>query len=112
MNLTSLFFGFLVLMALMFSVDVIFRFLHYKERRELLNRLMAKDFKEYQYYEKEHEKDIEEKEAINEEARHEREDFRDKQSLEDEIKAIQEKGTDIKVEDFEDAEEFEEEEIR
>lgn len=110
MNLTSLFFGFLVLIALIFIVDVVFRFLHYKEREKLLNRLMAKDYKEYQYFEREHEKDVEEKEAINVEARKEREDFREKQSLEDEIKHLQgERSTEIRLEDFEDAEEFTEE---
>jgi len=107
-NLFWLFLGFLILNAIIFGVDVVFRFLHYKEREKLLNRLMAKDYREYQYYEREHERDLEEKGLINQEARQEREDFRREQTLEEEIRQVQEKGTDIKLEDFEDANEYEE----
>ncbi len=103
MRLAFLVFG---MFFIVLVVDIIFRFLHYRREEKLLNRLMARDYKEYQYFEREHEKDIEEKEAIRDEAREERDDFREEQKLEEEIKRAQEKTPPYKMEDFE--EDFEE----
>ena len=98
-----------IIVAPVIIAEIIFRFLHYRREERLLNRLMAKDYKEYQYYQKEHKKDVVEKEAIREEARDERDDFRKTQKLEDEIKDAEKQIADVpQREDFE--EEWENEE--
>ena len=67
----------LVALALLIAVGVYF--LERQERKELLNRFMAKDLKEYSYYDRKFKKDIVEETKIEEEARKERDDFRDVQ---------------------------------
>jgi len=67
----------LVAFALLIAVGVYL--LERQERRELLNRFMAKDFKEYSYYDKKFKKDITEETKIEDEARKERDDFRERQ---------------------------------
>jgi hypothetical protein len=87
----------LVVIAFLIAVGVYL--VERKERRELLNRIMAKDLKEYSYYDKKFKKDIIEEKKIEDEARKEREDFR---------KDIKKEG--ISPTDFEDIEEEEVEE--
>lgn len=65
----------LIALAMLIAVGVYF--LERRERREILNRFMAKDYKEYNYYDAKFKKDIKEEEEINIEARKEREDFRE-----------------------------------
>ena len=65
----------LVAIALLIAVGVYL--LERRERREILNRFMAKDYKEYNYYDTKFKKDVKEEEEINIEARKEREDFRE-----------------------------------
>ena len=67
----------LVALALLIAVGVYF--LERQERKELLNRFMAKDLKEYSYYDRKFKKDIVEETKIEEEARKERDDFREGQ---------------------------------
>lgn len=91
----------LIIIALLMVVGVYL--LERRERRELNNRFMAKDYKEYNYYEKKFDRDVEEEENIRVEARKEREDFRKHATLEEELKAVQGKeGIDLKhyAEDF------------
>lgn len=64
----------LVVIAMLIAVGVYL--LERKERREILNRFMAKDLKEYSYYDKKFKKDIVEETKIEDEARQERDDFR------------------------------------
>ena len=64
----------LVLFAMLIAVGVYL--LERKERQEILNRFMAKDLKEYNYYDKKFKKDIVEETKIESEARQERDDFR------------------------------------
>jgi hypothetical protein len=45
---------------------------HRRERSQLLNRLMARDLPQFQYYETKFKKDVAEVEAVREEARDER----------------------------------------
>jgi len=98
-----------IIVAPVIIAEIIFRFLHYRREERLLNRLMAKDYREYRYYEKEHTKDVEEKEAIRDEAREERDEFRKETKLDEEIKRAGEQDADApKIEDFE--EEWEKEE--
>ena len=61
-----------LLIVIILLMMVGFYLLERRERRELNNRLMAKDFKEYKYYEKKFDKDIKEDEKIHDEARTER----------------------------------------
>lgn len=86
----------LVVIALLIAIGVYF--LERRERQELLNRIMAKDLKEYNYYEKKFKKDITEETKIEAEARQERDAFRKSQ------KKV------ITAEQFEDVPEEEEEE--
>ena len=65
----------LVVIAMLIAVGVYL--LERKERRELLNRIMAKDLKEYSYYDRKFKKDIIEETKIEDEARQERTDFRE-----------------------------------
>jgi len=97
----------LIAIALLLAAGVYL--LERRERRELLNRFMAKDYKEYNYYEGEHKKDVKEKVKISKEARDERDVFREKQKMEEEIAEIQGgKKDEPKLIDFE--EDFKEEE--
>jgi len=65
----------LVVIAFLIAVGVYL--IERKERRELLNRIMAKDLKEYSYYDRKFKKDVIEQTKIEEEARQERTDFRE-----------------------------------
>lgn len=65
----------LVVIAFLIAVGVYL--IERKERRELLNRIMAKDLKEYSYYDRKFKKDIIEETKIENEARQERDDFRE-----------------------------------
>lgn len=82
---------FLLFVAII-AVEVIFRFLYRRDYRQdmkqLLNRIMAKDYKEYNYYEKKFDKDVEEEENIRDEAREERENLRKSQAIEEELNGI------------------------
>jgi cell division protein FtsL len=97
---------FLLFVAIL-VIEVFFRFLNRRDTKELLNRIMAKDYKEYEYFEKKYEKDVKEEENIREEARKEREDFRKSEAIEEELKRA-EGGKEISLLDFE--EEISEEE--
>jgi len=88
----------LVVIVILIAVGVYL--IERKERRELLNRIMAKDLKEYSYYDRKFKKDIVEETKIEDEARQEREDFRK------DIKADKDA---ITKEEFEDVPEEEEE---
>ena len=88
----------LVVIAFLIAVGVYL--IERKERRELLNRIMAKDLKEYSYYDRKFKKDIVEETKIEKEARQEREDFRE------DIKKTKDA---ITPEEFEDVPEEEEE---
>lgn len=61
-----------LLIVIILAMMIGFYLLERRERRELMNRLMAKDFKEYKYYDKKFDKDIKEEEKIHDEARTER----------------------------------------
>lgn len=87
----------LVVIAMLIAVGVYL--LERKERREILNRFMAKDLKEYSYYDKKFKKDIVEETKIETEARQERDDFR---------KDTKEEKDAITSEEFEDVPEEEE----
>lgn len=87
----------LVVIAMLIAVGVYL--LERKERREILNRFMAKDLKEYSYYDKKFKKDIVEETKIEDEARQERDDFR---------KDIKEEKDAITPDEFEDVIEEEE----
>lgn len=87
----------LVVIAMLIAVGVYL--LERKERREILNRFMAKDLKEYSYYDKKFKKDIVEETKIEDEARQERDDFR---------KDTKEEKDAITSEEFEDVPEEEE----
>jgi len=98
-----------IIVAPVIIAEIIFRFLHFRREERLLNRLMAKDYKEYRYYEKEHIKDVEEKESIRDEARDERDEFRKETKLDEEIKRAEKQIADVpQRKDFE--EEWEKEE--
>ena len=98
-----------IIVAPVIIAEIIFRFLHFRREERLLNRLMAKDYKEYRYYEKEHIKDVEEKESIRDEARDERDEFRKETKLDEEIKRAEKQIADVpQRKDFE--EEWENEE--
>ena len=88
----------LVVIAMLIAVGVYL--IERKERRELLNRIMAKDLKEYSYYDKKFKKDIVEETKIEDEARQERDDFR---------KDVKEEKDKISSKEFEDVPEEEEE---
>lgn len=47
-------------------VFVLFEILHYFERTKLLNRIMAKDYGEFKYFEERHKKDIKAVEKLRE----------------------------------------------
>ena len=66
-----------LLVVIAFLIAVGIYLIERKERRELLNRIMAKDLKEYNYYDKKFKQDIVEEKKIEDEARQEREDFRE-----------------------------------
>jgi len=61
-----------LLIVIILVMMIGFYLLERRERRELNNRLMARDFKEFKYYEKKFDKDIKEDEKIHAEARTER----------------------------------------
>ena len=88
----------LVAIAMLIAVGVYL--LERKERQEILNRFMAKNLKEYSYYDKKFKKDIVEETKIEDEARQERDDFR---------KDIKKDKDAIDKEEFEDVPEEEEE---
>jgi len=88
----------LVVIAFLIAVGVYL--IERKERRELLNRIMAKDLKEYSYYDRKFKKDVIEQTKIEEEARQEREDFRED---------VKKDKNAISAEEFEDVPEEEEE---
>jgi len=90
-----------ILILILIGVDAAFRLLEKKERQEFLNRFMARDYRQFQYFQGEYKKDLKEKEAIREEAREERDDFRKNTRLDEEIKEIEKGEPKIKVEDFE-----------
>lgn len=66
-----------LLVVIAFSIAVGVYLIERRERRELLNRIMAKDLKEYSYYDRKFKKDIIEETKIEKEARQERDEFRD-----------------------------------
>ncbi len=63
-----------LLIIIVLGMIIGFYLLERKEREKLNNRLMAKDFKEYKYFDKKFDKDIKEDEKIHDEARTEREE--------------------------------------
>jgi hypothetical protein len=65
-----------LLVAFAMAIAVGVYLLERKERQEILNRFMAKDLKEYNYYDKKFKQDIVEEKKIENEARLERDDFR------------------------------------
>lgn len=67
----------LVVIAMLIAAGVYI--LERRERQEILNRFMAKDLKEYNYYDMKFKKDITEETKIEDEARKERDVFRKKQ---------------------------------
>lgn len=76
------------------SVGTILQFLNYfelkaarKERDKLLDRIMAKNYEQYEYYQKKYERDLEEVERIREEEHKEMEKARmeDGQDVETEV---------------------------
>jgi len=61
-----------ILIVIILAMMIGFYLLERRERRELMNRLMSKDFKEYKYFEKKFDNDVEEDKKIHDEARTER----------------------------------------
>jgi len=59
----------LIAVLVLYVVNEVF---HRRERGQLLNRLMARDLPQFQYYETKFKKDVAEVEAVREEAREER----------------------------------------
>ena len=59
----------LIAVLVLYVISEVF---HRKERGELLNRLMARDLPQFQYYQTKFKKDVAEVEAVREEAREER----------------------------------------
>jgi len=56
---------------------------HRRERGQLLNRLMARDLPQFQYYETKFKKDVAEVEAVREETREERKEAKKEAEEED-----------------------------
>jgi hypothetical protein len=67
----------IVLLALFVAQQV----LYWRREEKLLNRLMARDYKEFQYFEEKYPKDVAEVEKLREEARDERKKLDDEQEL-------------------------------
>jgi hypothetical protein len=65
------------------ALYVVSEVFHRKERGQLLNRLMAKNLPEFQYYETKFKKDVAEVEAVREEARVERKEAKKESEEED-----------------------------
>ena len=55
--------------VLYLSVIALLSYLFYKERKELLSRIMADSYKEYEYFQSMYKKDIEEAEKLRKDAR-------------------------------------------
>ena len=102
-----------LLCVVTFMLLAIFLFLtrrdHRKDITQLLNRLMARDYKEYQYYERKFDKDIKEEESIRDEARKERAGVRKRGlgALEKELENVKTEESDLPG--FEEDEELPEE---
>lgn len=64
------------------SIGTVLQFLNYfelkaarKERDKLLNRIMSKNYEQYEYYEKKYDKDLDEVEKLREEDHADRKEF-------------------------------------
>jgi hypothetical protein len=66
-----------------FILYVVSEAFHRVERTKLLNRLMARDLPQFQYYETKFKKDVAEVEAVREEAREERKETKKEGEEED-----------------------------
>lgn len=95
--MTLINFAFILKDILYLGVIVLLSYLFYKERQQLLNRIMARDFQEYEYHDKMYKTDIKETEKVRDTARKEQgEDAEIEEELDLEYKEEKKfmKGTD------------------
>jgi hypothetical protein len=70
----------LIAVLVLFAISEVF---NRRERAKLLNRVMARDYAQFQYYETKFKKDVAEVEAVREESREERKEAKKEAEEED-----------------------------
>ena len=63
----------LIIAGVILGWHIVSELLHRDEKKKLLNRLMAKNYDQYEYYEEKYQKDVAEVAALRDESRKERE---------------------------------------
>lgn len=75
----------LIAVLVLFAIREVFII---RERTQLLNRLMSRDYAQFQYYETKFKKDVAEVEAVREEAREERKEEKKEGAEEDDTDSL------------------------
>lgn len=95
--------SYFILLALGLGAVVFVQWLGYKERKSLLDRIMANSYKEYSYYDKQFNKELNELGAIRGEARRDRETLRGVGPTNFATEEIDELGKKIDTKDWEES---------